>query len=372
MGSLIHGHSLLSMSYCLAYHADSSNVTSMVDREQQRASRIPWWNGVGGRERRARKEDICAVILLVSTRDVAEEMKRTDPESFPEGTEVMSVTNPESQSVKSEDICAVIFLERGLDKWNKPVEFAHQGVFDDNTVVVRINSIQEGPNNGEAKERIKQSIMDCQKKQRVKKDNWIVILSEKSLDNLYKPVEVAHQGMFDANTVIVRILCNSPDEIQEVPSNVEAMNKVKQSIRRCHGSSEDPQGSEFPSLYSTSTSMCSEQPDHSTSSTCTQEKSEKSSEKLRCNGDRTVRKEDVCSVILLQKSGDFRVNKMTTDPGLFHEGANVFQIFWTEASVTWTSTDEGHAVIQTVRQSLVNKTESRGVSCPGSPAGGGR
>ncbi|XP_072122153.1 uncharacterized protein [Mobula birostris] len=80
----------------------------------------------------------------------------------------------------------------------------------------------------------------------------------------------------------------------------------------------------------------------------------------------TVRKEDICSVILLQKSGDFRVNKMMTDPGLFHEGTNVFQIFWTEMSVTWTSADDCHAVIQTVRQTLVDKTKSRGVFWPGS------
>ncbi|XP_072106400.1 uncharacterized protein [Mobula birostris] len=83
-------------------------------------------------------------------------------------------------------------------------------------------------------------------------------------------------------------------------------------------------------------------------------------------GGETVRKEDICSVILLQKSGDFGVNKMMTDPELFHEGTNVFQIFWTEMSVTWTSADEGHAVIQTVRQTLVDKTKSRGVFCPGS------
>ncbi|XP_059825235.1 uncharacterized protein LOC132393843 isoform X3 [Hypanus sabinus] len=185
---------------------------------------------------------------------------------------------------------------------------------------------------------------------------------------------------------------------------------------QCNRSSEDSQGSESPSSCSAPTSTCSEQPDHLTSSTFMQEKSEKSSEKPQCNvqcygprvvdekivkelkicqcegpgvpcvlfvykvshenqdlrdalqwvtGDRTVRKEDICSVILLQKSRDFGVNKMTTDPGLFHEGTNVFQIFWTEASDTWTSTDEGHAVIQSVRQSLVNKTESRGGSCPG-------
>ncbi|XP_059825098.1 uncharacterized protein LOC132393697 isoform X2 [Hypanus sabinus] len=294
---------------CVLFVYKESDESEDIERAVQ------WVTGEG----RARQEDICAVILLVSFRDVAEEMKRTDPESFPEGTELMVVTNPgsvknpqdgvspsvpsegtsdlnrgggsserlrcnvqcygrgdvhekivnelhifpceepvpcvlfvykvsreiqdfqnalqwvtESQSVKSEDICAVVLLELSLDKWNKPVEVAHQGVFDDNTVVVRINGIQEGPKNREAKERIKQSIMDCQKKQRVKKDNWIVILSEKSLDEVRKPVEVAHQGMFDANTVNVRILYNSPDEIQEVPSNVEAMNKVRQSIRKCH------------------------------------------------------------------------------------------------------------------------------------------
>ncbi|XP_059838200.1 uncharacterized protein LOC132400802 [Hypanus sabinus] len=62
-----------------------------------------------------------------------------------------------------------------------------------------------------------------------------VILLEKSLDKQKKPVEVAHQGMFDANTVVVRILWqqrrNSPDNILDGPSNKAAMEKVKQSIR---------------------------------------------------------------------------------------------------------------------------------------------
>ncbi|XP_051901522.1 uncharacterized protein LOC127587266 [Pristis pectinata] len=42
----------------------------------------------------------------------------------------------ETQSVKREDICAVVLLEKSLDKLHKPVEVAYQGMFDTNTVVV--------------------------------------------------------------------------------------------------------------------------------------------------------------------------------------------------------------------------------------------
>ncbi|XP_072910423.1 uncharacterized protein [Hemitrygon akajei] len=61
-----------------------------------------------------------------------------------------------------------------------------------------------------------------------------VILLEKSWNNQNKPVEVAHQGIFDANCLVVRILWeqpwNSPARAQNNPSNREAMDKVKQRI----------------------------------------------------------------------------------------------------------------------------------------------
>ncbi|XP_062895073.1 uncharacterized protein LOC134341188 isoform X2 [Mobula hypostoma] len=64
-----------------------------------------------------------------------------------------------------------------------------------------------------------------------------VILLEKSLDKQKKPVEVAHEGMFGTNAVVVRILWqqqwNSPDKILDGLSNEEAMEKVKQSILQC-------------------------------------------------------------------------------------------------------------------------------------------
>ncbi|XP_072910327.1 uncharacterized protein [Hemitrygon akajei] len=67
-----------------------------------------------------------------------------------------------------------------------------------------------------------------------REDIYAVILLEKCLDKQKKPVEVAHQGMFDANTVAVRILWqqlqNSPDKVLDCPSNREAMDKVRQSI----------------------------------------------------------------------------------------------------------------------------------------------
>ncbi|XP_062895084.1 uncharacterized protein LOC134341194 [Mobula hypostoma] len=84
-------------------------------------------------------------------------------------------------------------------------------------------------------------------KQGVKgEDIGVVILLEKCLDKVYKPVEVAHQGMFDANTVVVRILWeqrwNSSVKIQKSPSNKEAMDKVKRSVSKCQGSSQEDSG----------------------------------------------------------------------------------------------------------------------------------
>ncbi|XP_059825561.1 uncharacterized protein LOC132393965 isoform X13 [Hypanus sabinus] len=354
-----------------------------------------------------------------------------------------------------------------------------------------------------------------------KEDICAVILLQNSRDVGEEQIST-YPGLFHGETAVHRVLWSETSNFHkrrkadcQCPNTIRAIRRsLRSREHRSPGSSEDPQGSETPSLCSAPTSILSEQPDHLTSSICTQEKNENCSEKLQCNvqcygrgdvhdeivkelninqceepripcvlfvykvshetedfrnalqwvtvgrgdsppgnktpvmneeldrsissgcsqrkrsrnsekcnvlcygrgdvhekivkelnicqcegpgvpcvlflykvshenqdlraalrwvtGDGTVRKEDICSVILLQKSGDFRVNKMTTDPGLFHEGTNVFQIFWTEASDTWTSTDEGHAVIQTIRQSLVNKTKSRGGSCPGSPAGGGR
>ncbi|XP_059825374.1 uncharacterized protein LOC132393930 isoform X1 [Hypanus sabinus] len=67
-----------------------------------------------------------------------------------------------------------------------------------------------------------------------REDIYAAILLEKCLDKQKKPVEVAHQGMFDANTVAVRILYqqqrNAPDKILDCPSNREAMEKVRWSI----------------------------------------------------------------------------------------------------------------------------------------------
>ncbi|XP_059829862.1 uncharacterized protein LOC132396337 [Hypanus sabinus] len=268
-------------------------------------------------EGRARKEDICAVILLVSCRDVAEEMKRTDPESFPEGTEIMAVTNPglledpqgdeirtvpwtvlhswfwylwdryiidrsseklqcnvqcygrgdvheksvkelnissgegpeipcvlfvfkvsreiedlrnslqwvtEKQGLKRRNICAVILVDKCLHKWKMPVEVNHQGIFDTDTVVVRI--LWDSPEQiHEAMDKVKQSI------RRWWGDNWTVIHTAETLDNLYKPVDVAYQTMLNPKTVVVRMLWDSPEKIQEQPCYKKAVDKVKQSIR---------------------------------------------------------------------------------------------------------------------------------------------
>ncbi|XP_059825460.1 uncharacterized protein LOC132393965 isoform X2 [Hypanus sabinus] len=342
---------------------------------------LQWVTGDG----RVRKEDICAVILLQKSRDVGEGQIRTFPGLFHEGTAVHRVLWRETSNIlkrwKTDCQCpnTIRAIRRSLSDRTRSREHP--------SPVGRGDS-PPGNKTPVMNEELDRSISSgCSQRKRSRN-------SEK---------------------------CNASAGLDGHGARV-AGDCWKRS--GCHpGSSEDPQGSETPSSYSAPTSMCSDQPDHLASSTFLQKKSEKSSEKLLCNvlcygrgdvhekivkelnicqcegpgvpcvlflykvshenqdlraalrwvtGDGTVRKEDICSVILLQKSGDFRVNKMTTDPGLFHEGTNVFQIFWTEASDTWTSTDEGHAVIQTIRQSLVNKTKSRGGSCPGSPAGGGR
>ncbi|XP_059825010.1 uncharacterized protein LOC132393582 [Hypanus sabinus] len=61
-----------------------------------------------------------------------------------------------------------------------------------------------------------------------------VILLEKSWNKQNKLVEVAHQGIFDANCLVVRILWEhpwySPARAWNNPSNREAMDKVKQRI----------------------------------------------------------------------------------------------------------------------------------------------
>ncbi|XP_072918306.1 uncharacterized protein [Hemitrygon akajei] len=211
----------------------------------------------------------------------------------------------EKQGVKREDIGVVILLEKCWDKVYKPEEVAHQGIFDAKTVVLRIlweqlrwNSpvkIQESRSNKEAMDKVKRSINKCQVqcygrgdvhekivkelhispcegpgvpcllfvyeascqdedlrnalqwvtgKQEVKREDIsVVILLEKCLDEVSKPEKVAHQEMFDANTVVVRILWksrwNSPVKVQESRSNKEAMDKVKRSINKCQEFSKD-------------------------------------------------------------------------------------------------------------------------------------
>ncbi|XP_062895078.1 uncharacterized protein LOC134341190 isoform X2 [Mobula hypostoma] len=71
-----------------------------------------------------------------------------------------------------------------------------------------------------------------------REDIGAVVLLEKSLDKRSKSVDVAHQGMFDDKTVVVRILWkqrqNSTGKIPKSPiSNLQAMDKIKQSIKKC-------------------------------------------------------------------------------------------------------------------------------------------
>ncbi|XP_072106722.1 uncharacterized protein [Mobula birostris] len=80
-----------------------------------------------------------------------------------------------------------------------------------------------------------------------------------------------------------------------------------------------------------------------------------------------VQKEDICAVILLQKSTAVREEKITKNSGLFHEGTKVFRVFWMDSSSWWSrsKTYQCPTVIQTVKQSLIDRTRPRGGSCSG-------
>ncbi|XP_072910379.1 uncharacterized protein [Hemitrygon akajei] len=73
--------------------------------------------------------------------------------------------------------------------------------------------------------------------QRRRDDICTVILLEKSSDKQKVSVEVAHQGTFSDNTVVVRILWeqqwNSSAKIHHSPNNRVAMAKVKKRIMEC-------------------------------------------------------------------------------------------------------------------------------------------
>ncbi|XP_072122169.1 uncharacterized protein [Mobula birostris] len=253
-----------------------------------------------------------------------------------------------------------------------------------------------------------------------KEDICAVILLQRSQDVGEGQIRTC-PGLFHEGTAVHRVLWTETSGILkrrsadcQCPNTIRA---IRQSLNDRTRSREHSSAGQSEYLPGGETLVVSEQSASSFSSGCSQGKSSWNSERLQCNvqcygrgdvhekivkelkicqyegpgvpcvlfvykvshenqdlrdalqwvtGGGTVRKEDICTVILLQKSGDFGVNKMMTDPGLFHEETNVFQIFWTEASVTWQSADEGHTVIQTIRQSLINKTKSRGGSCPGS------
>ncbi|XP_072910230.1 uncharacterized protein [Hemitrygon akajei] len=138
----------------------------------------------------------------------------------------------EKQGMKRRNICAVILLEKCLRKWKMPVEVDHQGTFDTNTVVVRI--LWDSPEQiHEAMDKVKQSI------RRWWGDNWTVIHTAETLDNLYKPVDVAYQAMLNPKTVVVRMFWDSLEKIQEQPCYKEAVDKVKQSIRTWQDYSKD-------------------------------------------------------------------------------------------------------------------------------------
>ncbi|XP_059825553.1 uncharacterized protein LOC132393965 isoform X12 [Hypanus sabinus] len=413
---------------------------------------LQWVTGDG----RVWKEDICAVILLQNSRDVGEEQISTYPGLFHGETAVHRVLWSETSNFhkRRKADCQCPNTIRAIRRSLRSREHRSPGSSEDpqgsetpSLCSAPTSILSEQPDHLTSSICTQEKNENCSEKLQCnvqcygRGDVHDEIVKELNINQCEEPripcvlfvYKVSHETEDFRNALQwVTGRGDSPpgnktpvmnEELDRSISSGCSQRKRSRNSEKCNGSSEDPQGSETPSSYSAPTSMCSDQPDHLASSTFLQKKSEKSSEKLLCNvlcygrgdvhekivkelnicqcegpgvpcvlflykvshenqdlraalrwvtGDGTVRKEDICSVILLQKSGDFRVNKMTTDPGLFHEGTNVFQIFWTEASDTWTSTDEGHAVIQTIRQSLVNKTKSRGGSCPGSPAGGGR
>ncbi|XP_059825542.1 uncharacterized protein LOC132393965 isoform X11 [Hypanus sabinus] len=414
---------------------------------------LQWVTGDG----RVWKEDICAVILLQNSRDVGEEQISTYPGLFHGETAVHRVLWSETSNFhkRRKADCQCPNTIRAIRRSLRSREHRSPGSSEDpqgsetpSLCSAPTSILSEQPDHLTSSICTQEKNENCSEKLQCnvqcygRGDVHDEIVKELNINQCEEPripcvlfvYKVSHETEDFRNALqwVTVGRGDSPpgnktpvmnEELDRSISSGCSQRKRSRNSEKCNGSSEDPQGSETPSSYSAPTSMCSDQPDHLASSTFLQKKSEKSSEKLLCNvlcygrgdvhekivkelnicqcegpgvpcvlflykvshenqdlraalrwvtGDGTVRKEDICSVILLQKSGDFRVNKMTTDPGLFHEGTNVFQIFWTEASDTWTSTDEGHAVIQTIRQSLVNKTKSRGGSCPGSPAGGGR
>ncbi|XP_072106719.1 uncharacterized protein [Mobula birostris] len=256
----------------------------------------------------------------------------------------------------------------------------------------------------------------------LKEDICAVILLQKSRDVREEQIST-HPGLFHEGTAVHRVLwretsgilirrkvqCHCPNTIRAIRQSLSDRTRSREHSSPV--SSEDPQGSETPSLYS-------EQPDHQTSSTCTQEKSEKSSEKLQCNvqcygrgsvheeivkklninqcerpripcvlfvynvsheiedfrnalqwvtGGGRARKEDTCAVILLQKSQDVGEEKLRTCPGLFHEGTAVHRVLWRETSdILKRKKVQCHCpnTIRAIRQSLSDRTRSREHSSP--------
>ncbi|XP_062912719.1 uncharacterized protein LOC134350867 isoform X5 [Mobula hypostoma] len=264
-----------------------------------------------------------------------------------------------------------------------------------------------------------------------KEDICAVILLQKSLDVGEGKIRT-YPGLFHEATAVHRVLwretsdifkrrsadCHCPNTIRAIRQSLS--DRTRSREHSSSGSSEDQQGSETLSLCSEPTSMCREQPDHLTSSSRTQEKSEKSSEELQCNvqcygrgdvheeivkqlninecewpripcvlfvynvsheiedfrnalqwvtGGGRAQKEDICAVILLQKSRDVGDGKLRTYPGLFHEGTAVHRVLWRETSGTLKrrSADcQCPNTIRAIRQRISDRTRSREHSSPGS------
>ncbi|XP_062912711.1 uncharacterized protein LOC134350864 [Mobula hypostoma] len=80
-----------------------------------------------------------------------------------------------------------------------------------------------------------------------------------------------------------------------------------------------------------------------------------------------AQKEDICAVILLQKSRDVGEGQIRTYPRLFHEGTAVHRVLWRETSgILKRRSADCHCpnTIRAIRQSLSDRTRSREHSSP--------
>ncbi|XP_072123006.1 uncharacterized protein [Mobula birostris] len=222
----------------------------------------------------------------------------------------------EKQGERREDICAVVLLEKSLDKQSKPEYVAHQGMFDDKTVVVRIlwkqeknsaSKIRKGPkSNSEAMKKIKESIKECQKTGMLMSGYQISQSSRQQGSGQNVPVkaEVALFGSGRRRRKMKRrcnVLCYGQGDVHK-----KIVKKLK--ITQC----EEPDIPYVLFVYSVS----------------------RETEDLRnalqwVTEKRGERREDICAVVLLEKSLDKQSKpEYVAHPGTFDDKTVVVRILW--------------------------------------------